>query len=131
MDAFKVAGIAAITAILALTVRSFRPELGGQVAAAGGMVLLLMILPETAGISEGLKKLAADYGLDGGVLGVAAKVVGIAYITQISADICRDANEPTLASRTELCGRLLMVSAAMPVITSLFGSISDMINEYL
>ena len=119
MDIFSVCGIAVMTAVLAVTVRQFRPELAIQVSIAGGAVLTLSVLTKLAGSVETVKSFYAQTGLDGGWLETAIKLIGIAYITQISAELCRDAGESALALKAELCGRAIMLSCAMPALISL------------
>ncbi len=131
MDIFRIVGIAAAAAVLALTVKSYRPELGIQTAAAGGALILLLCISQLTEISSVLKTSLFELGLDEDAVLPVIKVAGIACVSQIGADICRDAGETALASKTELCGRILMVSAALPTLTKLVKLLSGLINEYL
>ncbi len=131
MDIFRIVGIAAAAAVLALTVKSYRPELGIQTAAAGGALILLLCISQLTEISSVLKTSLFELGLDEDAVLPVIKVAGIAFVSQIGADICRDAGETALASKTELCGRILMVSAALPTLTKLVKLLSGLINEYL
>ncbi len=129
MDIFKAAGMAVITALLALTVKSIRPEMGVQVALAGGLLILGMALPYLTGIGSALSELSARAGLDGGLLSLAAKALGIAYMTETAGSVCRDAGETSLAVKTELCGRLMLLSAALPMLIRLFELLASLIRE--
>lgn len=131
MDIFKVAGAAVLTALLSLTLRQIRPELGMQTALAGGAVIMMLAAAELSGIARSIRGLSGSFGVGSDAIGAALKITGIAYITQISADICRDAGESALASKTEICGRILMVAAALPVLTDLLGTLSGLAEEYL
>lgn len=131
MDVFRITGIAAAAAVLALTVKSYRPELGAQIAIAGGIVILSLCLSEIAGINEALKKSLFELGLDEEALSPVFRVIGIAFVTQIGADVCRDSGESALAAKTEICGRILIASAALPTILKLVSMLTVMIDEYL
>ena len=47
------------------------------------------------------------------------KVIGIAYLTQFGAQLCADAGEGTVAAKIELAGKILMMTAAAPVLIGL------------
>lgn len=131
MDVYSVVGLSVITALLAMTVKSFRPELGIQVGIAGGLIVLSAAAAELTGIIRVLNEQTARMGLDGDVIRFVIKVTGIAYATGFAADICRDAGENAIASRMEICGRLMLFSAALPKLVSLFSLICGLIEEYL
>ena len=131
MDIFRVAGMAIVTVVLTITVKSIKPELGLQVALAGGAVLLLLLISELSGIVGALKGLFSGLGTDLSTVQLVIKVVGIAYVGQIAADICRDSGETALASKTEICARVLIASAALPTLIKLLGSLTELIEKYL
>ena len=131
MDIFRVFGLAAITALLSLTVRQIRPEMGMQTALAGGLIILGVAAAELSGLSEQFLRLSQEAGLDGSVLRVVLKIVGIAYMTEISGSVCRDAGESALAVKTEICGRLMLLSAAAPSLLSLITKLASLIGDSL
>ncbi len=131
MDAFRIAGLAVMTALLALTVKSYRPELGMQVSAAGGLIILIYAAAEISGLIGAMGERLSAFGIDGDVLQLVIKVTGIAYITGVAAEICRDSGENALAVRTEICGRIMLFSAVLPRLVSLFSLLAGLIAEYV
>ena len=116
MDVFGLFGIAAATAAAALTLRHYRPELALQVSLAGGAVILIKAIASLGGITQTLNSLFERSGVGSEWFGLILKIFGIAYVTQISADICRDAGESALAAKTELCGKIMMLACALPAV---------------
>jgi stage III sporulation protein AD len=53
-----------------------------------------------------------------------AKVVGVAYITEFSAQLCSDAGENALAQKVELGGKLVIIAIASPIILHLVNVIT-------
>ncbi len=51
------------------------------------------------------------------------KALGICYLTQFSADICRDCNETAIASAVEIIGKIQLIVLAFP----LFNKLADVI----
>lgn len=129
MDIFKVAGVAVITALLAVTVRTIRPEMGLQVALAGGLLLLLEAVSYFTEIGRSLYGLAEKAGIEGGLIPFAAKTAGIAYMTEAAGAVCRDAGESSLAVKAELCGRLMLISFTLPMLIRLAELLSKLIGE--
>lgn len=125
------AGFAVITAVLANTVRAYRPELGMQVALAGGLVLLGFAVAELSGIAGAAREIMETAGLDGGTASLVFRIVGIAYTAQTAADICRDSGESSLAGKAELLGRLMIVQASLPALLKLVRLAADLAEEYL
>ena len=50
---------------------------------------------------------------------VLIKTLGLALLTKICSDICRDCGEGTLASCVELCGKLAILLLCIPMIGEL------------
>lgn len=117
MDIFAVFGIAAVTAAIALTLKQYRPELAMQVSAAGGVLVLLRAMTSISSVADMLTDLFEQSGVEPVWFALIIKIAGIAYITQISAELCRDAGESALACKTELCGRAMMLACVLPAIT--------------
>ena len=86
-----VVGLAVLGVTLALTVRSFRPELALLIGVATGIAVLLSVVGELTGVIDALRAAARQYGVDEGYLGVLLKIIGIAYLAQFGVQICRDA----------------------------------------
>lgn len=129
MDIFRIAGLALLTAILSVTVRAYKPELGIHVAVSGGIVILLATISEFTGIAESAHDLMKRFGLAEGIWMLVVKVIGISYITQTASDICRDCGENALASKMEICGRIMLFSAAMPMFMKLGSSLIGLIGN--
>lgn len=56
------------------------------------------------------------------------KVCGIGLLTRVSAEICRDAGEASIAAKAELAGKTAVLVCALPVIKSLFEQIKGFVN---
>ena len=46
--------------------------------------------------------------------------MAIAFLTDFTAQLCRDAGEQGIASGTEIAGKILILYVSLPVFTSLF-----------
>ena len=116
---FQIAAVGLICAVLSLAVRSWRPEFSIYISAASGLVLLAMVYSQLEGIISGVSGLFQKSGSAGVYFPVLLKVIGIAYLTDFSAQVCRDAGENGIASKVEMAGKIFIFYAALPVFTSL------------
>ena len=116
---FQIAAVGLICAVLSLAVRSWRPEFSIYISAASGLVLFAMVYSQLEGIISGVSVLFQKSGSAGVYFPVLLKVIGIAYLTDFSAQVCRDAGENGIASKVEMAGKIFIFYAALPVFTSL------------
>lgn len=56
------------------------------------------------------------------------KASGIAIITNVGSDLCKDCGEGSLGGRLELCGKALILSMALPLIESIFQYCTALLN---
>ena len=110
-------GIAAV--VLLVVVRHERPEMAVLLSAAVAAVLFGVIFSRIWAVIEVINQLAARARVDPTFLAVVLRVVGIAYITEFGAQVCRDAGEASVADKVELGGKVLMMVVAVPVLASI------------
>ena len=58
---------------------------------------------------------------------VLQKALGIGYITTITANICRDANESSLALALEFAGKVQILLLSLPLVSSLLETAKDLL----
>ena len=104
---------------------------GNNVALAGGAFILLSIIAKVSGVAAALSSVAASGGLDGESVAVIVKAIGIAYTTQIAAALCRDLGETALAVKTELVGRIMLMTLAVPLILKITEMLTELVRNSL
>lgn len=129
MRIFTIVGLAVLGVTLAVTVRSFRPELSLLIGVSTGIVVLLSVVGELMGVIDTLRTVAQQYGVDDGYLGVLLKIIGVAYLAQFGVQICRDAGESAAAAKVELAGRILILSAALPAAVAMLSAAAELLRR--
>ena len=51
------------------------------------------------------------------------RVIGIAYLAEFGAQVCRDAGEGSIASRIELAAKVIILVMAVPIVVEIMESI--------
>lgn len=129
MNIFSVAVLGIIGAVLAITVKQTRPELGILVSLGACIALLLHTFGMLSNILQGFDEIIAKSGLDESYFKLALKICAIAYITEFSASLCRDAGESAIAAKTEFAGKISVLFLTIPIIQNFLSSISDLIDK--
>ncbi|NLD50448.1 MAG: stage III sporulation protein AD [Clostridiaceae bacterium] len=119
MELFQIIGLALIATIIIIVLKAQRPEIAVQVSLVTGIVIFMLILGKVAAVVDLLNSYAAKVNIDKSYLSTLLKIVGIAYITEFGAEVCRDAGEGAIASKVELAGKVVIMVLAVPIITSL------------
>ena len=118
-EIIKFCGIGLLCAVSGIILRrisggeiSLFIRIGGALVIFGAaMVIMKSVISELAEITDG-------QGLDV-YASVLVKTLGIALLTKICSDVCRDCGEGTLASGVELCGKLSILLLCIPMIGEL------------
>lgn len=128
MNIVTVLGVGIIGALLAVTVRGARPELGMCVALGTGCIIIAYILPYIAGILDEIKLISSSSGVRLEHFASLIKIIGIAYITQFSSEMIKDAGEGAIAKKVELAGKIAVLFLVLPILKGLIGAIVNAVN---
>jgi len=119
MDIVQVVGFALIATVLAVVLRQEKPELALGVAVAAGVVIFLSFVGKIGAVITVLSGVASRAGLNMVYTDTILKIVGIAYLADFGAQICRDAGEGALATKVEFAAKVLILLLALPIIVGL------------
>ena len=126
MDIFKILAFTLVALVVILIVEKTNKEIGMLLVLVAGICVFLSVFMSVKEIIIVLKKLADGAGINHAYLELLLKVTGIAYLVEIVKNVCMDAGNSTLASKTELAGKVSIAILAIPLITnvvSLIGSV--------
>ena len=123
---------AAVMCIVGCVLCLFLREVQRPQAAILGLGMLALVLlsamPEVQRITQVAENLYGQSGLEPSYFAILCKAVGISYLTQIGADVCRDCGESAVASSVELCGRVSLVGLALPLFVRLAEIVLEVIG---
>lgn len=124
----KIIGIALVSIIMAVLLKGYRPEISLAVSLTAMAVMFSIISPYLKTALGSFINLSEQIGLNMKYMAIIIKVIGIAYITQIAVEMCRDAGENALGTKVEICGKIVIIAMSMPVIYELFEVISEVVS---
>ena len=112
-----------VSAVAVLFLKQHRPELAMLLSAAAGALVLVALVSPTLQIAVSLGERLNGAGLSE-IFKVLLKVMGICYLTDFAADLCRDFGQSSLASKVELAGKISVIGLCLPLVDTLL-SITD------
>jgi stage III sporulation protein AD len=118
MDVLQIVAIGLIAAVLVVVVKSQKPELALLLSIAAGVIIFLLVLGKIGSIMDIIKELAAGAGINMVYLSAILKIIGIAYIAEFGAQICRDAGEGAIATKIEFASKILIMVLAVPIVVA-------------
>ena len=127
MEISKVIALGLVGTVFAVLLKKENPQISMLVAAVTGVLIFLMLCAPLGNLIALLRETAERAGVAEGYFGVILKVIGIAYLTQFGAQLCADVGEGAVASKIELAGKVLMMTAAAPVLTSLLEMVMGLV----
>lgn len=92
---------------------------------AVGILIFWYALRQVAAVTSQMEKLQTYLGSAGSYLTVLLKVIGITYICEFSADICKDAGYQAVAGQIEVLGKLSVMFAGLPVLFAVIEQIQN------
>ncbi len=128
MDIFKIVGIGLSAAALAAFVKNWRGEIAIQISLVAAAIMFFMAVPYLKALLEMFRDISNRIGLDVKYISLVLKVIGIAYVAQFGAELCRDSGESALASKIEFGGKVMIVTLSMPVLYSFLEIIETVIR---
>lgn len=125
---FQLIGIAFVTAVAAILVKSTKPELAVVITIAGSIILLLFVLEVFRGSISLFTDIAQATGLDATIVKTLLKMIGIGYLVEFSAGILNDFGQNSLADKLIFCGKILILVLAVPILESILALVGELIG---
>lgn len=126
---FQIAAIGLAGTLLSLAVRSYRPEFSVYISIACGIVLFMTVIAQFSDILSVVSDVFSRSGYANSYFPVLLKILAIAYLTDLISQVCRDAGENGIASKTEMAGKIFILYVSLPVFTSILSMIDILLRN--
>jgi stage III sporulation protein AD len=123
MDILQIVGLCITATALVLVLRRDRPEIALQIGLAVSAIVFIAIASRLVSTLTVLRDLAERAQVNTLHLNVVLKIIGVAYVTEFGAQICRDANESAIAGKVELAGKVIILALAIPIVLAVMDAI--------
>ncbi len=123
MEIWQIVGLALIVTVISVVLKQIRPEIALQLSILAGAAIFIMIMSKIKVIVELLQTLADQANISSYYLLIVLKIVGVAYLAEFGAQICRDAGEGALATKIEIAAKIGVIALSIPIIVAITESL--------
>ena len=128
MAIIKICAVAVLTAIIGLYLKKYTPETAILAAVAGGLIIIFLISDYLFETINYLQSFFTDTGMDSQLIKIVLKVTVVAYLIEFTAGMVKDLGETSLSEKVLLCGKIVILTMALPIVRSLFELISELVR---
>ena len=126
MEIIQIVAISIIAVILAVVLRQYRPELALQISVVTGLLIFFVVIFKMASVLDALRTFTGRMNIDTVYISTIFRIVGIAYIAEFGAQVCKDAGR-THCFKSELAGKVIILVLAVPILIALMELIIEII----
>lgn len=131
MDIIQVVLFGLIATVLYIILKEINASFAFFIIVIAGIVIFLSIMKQIGMIIQLIQSLGQKASIDGIYLETILKIIGIAYIAELGANITRDAGLNAVASKIELAGKIFILLLAIPIITAVIEAILNFLPNTL
>lgn len=122
-ELFRICGVALVCSVLLVMLKNTSGGMDSLLRVGGGIVVFALVVScigeQILLIKSVVDKVPDDSGTMEKSFSLMLKALGIALVSKLGSDICRDCGEGTLAGGIESAGRVAIISLCIPVVSEL------------
>ncbi len=126
---WKAAAGALIAAVLGLTLGKWSKDMSVLLSAAVCCMIAGIVIAYLEPVLDFLRRLEALGDLQGDMLGILLKALGIALTTELAGMVCTDAGNGSLAKTLQMLGGAVILWLSLPMFNALLDLIQRILGE--
>ncbi|MGI5875397.1 MAG: stage III sporulation protein AD [Dethiobacteria bacterium] len=123
MEIAQIVGFGVITTILILFIRQSRPDIAQLLSITVGVIIVVHVLGYLKIIVDTISNLALQAEINSIFLRTLFRVIGVAYLAEFGAQVCRDAGEGSVALKIEFAGKIIIITMSIPILIAVMDNI--------
>ena len=118
---FGLAGV-----LIAVQFKTIKPEYATYIGLGIGILVMAFALGEFSSLVSGMEILKKYFAGAESYLTILVKVIGITYICEFCAGICKDAGYGSIADQIQMLGKLSVMFAGLPILLAVIRTLDGM-----
>jgi len=123
MNIFQIVGLGLICVFLIVVLEEQKSKFGMFITIAFGAMIFIAIFSQLNHILQSFQQFATQIRVNSVYMQTMFKVIGIAYLGEFAAEVCRDCGSNAIASKIELAAKIIILTLAMPVLLAILENI--------
>ncbi|GGK02712.1 stage III sporulation protein AD [Lentibacillus kapialis] len=128
MDIIQIVVIGIIASILYIILKEINTSFAFFLVLLTAILIFLAIMQQIGTIFKMIESLGNKANVDGMYMETILKIIGIAYIAELGANITKDAGLSSVAAKIELSGKIFILLLAVPIITAVIEAILSFVS---
>lgn len=117
-------GIAAVFA--AIQFKNGKTEYGLLISIAACLLIFFFGIGKIDSILSVINRIQGYIGINKEYIQILLKIIGITYVSEFSASLCRDAGYGAIASQIEFVGKISILAVSLPILMALLDTIGTL-----
>ncbi len=127
MEIVQVVSLGLLVTFLIVLIKQQRPDFAMFLSIVVGVAIFLMMLGKIEAVFNVLTDLGSRANVNMIYMGTVLKIIGIAYIAEFGAQVCRDAGEGVVATKIEFAAKIVVMVMAIPIILAILEALLKLI----
>lgn len=127
MELIKVMILGIIVSMLVVFLKQVKPEYSLLCLIVGSVVILAYIISYMTKVFVFFQEVVEKTGINYSLFVSMLKIVGLGYLVEFSASVCRDSGNNSIADKVVLAGKIMIFVVSVPIISNLFEMILELI----
>lgn len=124
MDIMKIVLIALTAVMLIMVVKDTKSGVQAVfISIFVGVMIFLSVLPKINATLNVFTNLAHKAHVNEFYLTTVLKIIGISYVAEFGAQVCRDAGEGAIANKVQFGAKIIIMVLAVPIIVAILESV--------
>ena len=116
MDIVRIEALGIVGALLGILLKGQKKEYELFVTLGVSLCIFYFIISKLELVLAVINRMQEYVELDTGYIAILVKMIGITYVSEFSANLCRDAGYQAVAGQIEMFGKLSILVISMPVL---------------
>ncbi len=111
-----------------LVLKNHNPSIGYILSLTAGVIVFAFCLPKINLVMNTVNNISEKAGIDNSLYESLIKCLGITYLTEWGANLCKDAGQNALCAKVELFGRIGVIIIVLPIVEEIINNIISIIK---
>lgn len=124
----KIAIAGFVTVFLCILIKPIKSEYAVLLSIAACILIFFLVISRLTAILESISKITEFINLKGSYIGLLLKIIGIAYIGEFTANVCKDAGYQAISGQIEMVGKITILSMSIPVFMAILNTVEELLG---
>ncbi len=127
MTILKIAVIGIVGVILAVQLKEYKSGFAVYLSLATGLIICAWTIGRMETVVALAEKIQSLVSMNKAYLTALMKMLGITYVSDFGAGLCKDAGHSVVAHQIEIFGKISILAVSMPILTALIETIERLL----